>query len=53
MKLTPGVHLYKFIVDGEWRFSPDDLQSTDENGNINNIIDTSKSNELEYMKESH
>ena len=34
------MHQYKFIVDGEWRFSPDDPTAPDEQGNINNIIDT-------------
>jgi hypothetical protein len=31
---------YKFIVDGEWRFSPEDPSMPDANGNINNYIDT-------------
>jgi Glycogen recognition site of AMP-activated protein kinase len=31
---------YKFIVDGEWRFSPEDPSIPDANGNINNYIDT-------------
>jgi hypothetical protein len=31
---------YKFIVDGEWRFSPEDPTIPDANGNINNYIDT-------------
>ena len=31
---------YKFIVDGEWRFSPEDPSMPDPNGNINNYIDT-------------
>jgi len=31
---------YKFIVDGEWRFSPEDPCMPDINGNINNYIDT-------------
>jgi 5'-AMP-activated protein kinase regulatory beta subunit len=34
------VHQYKFIVDGEWRFSPDDPTTPDEQGNINNFVDT-------------
>lgn len=41
LPLSKGIHRYKFIVDDEWRFSPDDNNSPDENGNINNIIDTS------------
>ena len=32
---------YKFIVDGEWKFSPADPIKGDEYQNINNIIDTS------------
>lgn len=40
LPLARGVHRYKFIVDDEWRFSPDDTNSPDENGNINNVIDT-------------
>ena len=39
-RLAPGIYHYKYIVDGEWRFSPDDDTSPDEKGNINNIIDT-------------
>lgn len=37
-----SLHLlrYKFIVDGEWRFSPEDPIIPDTNGNINNFIDT-------------
>eukprot|EP01017_Pseudomicrothorax_dubius_P035672 TRINITY_DN503_c0_g1_i1.p1 TRINITY_DN503_c0_g1~~TRINITY_DN503_c0_g1_i1.p1 ORF type:complete len:270 (+),score=42.38 TRINITY_DN503_c0_g1_i1:62-871(+) len=42
LRLPRGVYLYKFVVDGEWRFSPDDAKATDENGNINNIVDTTK-----------
>lgn len=30
---------YKFIVDGDWRFSPEDPTTTDEKGNINNTVD--------------
>lgn len=40
--LKRGIHRYKFIVDGEWRFSPDDQTSPDEDGNINNVIDTNQ-----------
>ena len=39
-RLEPGIHYYKFIVDNEWCFSPDDDIIHDENGNINNVIDT-------------
>lgn len=40
-QLNPGVYQYKFIVDGEWRFSPNDPTYTDPNENINNVIDIS------------
>ena len=34
-------HAYKFIVDGEWRFAPDQKTIADTQGNINNFIDMS------------
>lgn len=42
LPIKKGIHRYKFIVDGEWRFSPDDQTSPDEEGNINNVIDTNQ-----------
>lgn len=36
--LAPGVYEYKFIVDGNWRYSPDQPTKRDMNGNINNVI---------------
>ena len=41
-KLKRGVYQYKYIVDGDWRFSPDDATTHDEQGNINNVIDTTQ-----------
>ena len=35
-----GVHTFKFIVDGEWRYAPEQKSKADEWGNINNVIDT-------------
>jgi hypothetical protein len=32
-------HAYKFIVDEEWRFAPDQETIADAAGNINNVID--------------
>lgn len=40
LRLAKGAYYYKFIVDGEWKFSPDDQTAPDEHGNINNFIDT-------------
>jgi 5'-AMP-activated protein kinase regulatory beta subunit len=37
--LAEGRHHYKFIVDDEWRFAPDQPTVTDLTGNVNNIID--------------
>lgn len=39
MRLEKKAHYYKFIVDGEWRFAPDQQTIADHNGNINNVID--------------
>lgn len=41
-KLPRGVHYYKFIVDGDWKYNPDDQSAPDDTGNINNYIDNSK-----------
>lgn len=38
--LERGVHQYKFIVDGNWRFAADQPTMRDNCGNINNYIDT-------------
>jgi len=35
-----NVFQYKFIVDGEWRFAPEQPTTRDKEGNINNYIDT-------------
>ncbi|CAD8057293.1 unnamed protein product [Paramecium sonneborni] len=52
--LPKGIHHYKFIVDGDWRFSPDDPTTADEHGNINNVIDTTKveNKAKEFMESS-
>lgn len=44
LSLPAGIHKYKFIVDGEWKFSLLDPTCLDENGNVNNIIDTTNYN---------
>lgn len=38
-ELPRGVHQYKFIVDDQWRFAPDQLKTQDGQGNMNNYID--------------
>jgi 5'-AMP-activated protein kinase regulatory beta subunit len=37
--VPPGKHFYKFIVDDEWRFAPDQPTETDNEGRINNVIE--------------
>ena len=37
--LEPGVHTYKFIVDGVWRAHPDQPTCRDAIGQLNNFID--------------
>jgi hypothetical protein len=37
--LPTGIHSFKFIVDGEWRFAEEQTQVTDEHGNINNYVE--------------
>lgn len=49
-QLPKGIYQYKFIVDGEWRFSPEDPTIPDPNGNINNVIDTTKFQPLVSIK---
>lgn len=44
LSLPAGIHKYKFIVDGEWKFSLLDPTCLDESGNVNNILDTSHYN---------
>lgn len=42
--LPPGTHAYKFIVDDDWRYAPDQQTAQDSAGNINNIIDVTNFN---------
>ena len=38
-ELSKTKHAYKFIVDEQWRFSPDQPTVSDVHGNINNYVD--------------
>ncbi|GBG26623.1 5'-AMP-activated protein kinase subunit beta-1 [Hondaea fermentalgiana] len=40
-ELKRGKHAYKFIVDDEWRFAPEQPTVADPYGNINNFVDLS------------
>ena len=37
--LPPGVYQYKFVVDGAWRYAPDQPAMYDEDANVNNVIE--------------
>ncbi|GHP02897.1 5'-AMP-activated protein kinase beta subunit [Pycnococcus provasolii] len=37
--LPPGVYQYKFVVDGAWRYAPDQPAMYDEQGNVNNVLE--------------
>jgi broad specificity phosphatase PhoE len=38
LEVPVGIHSYKFIVDGEWRYAEDQQMVTDDKGNINNGV---------------
>jgi len=50
--LPKGVHYYKFIVDGEWKYNPDEPSTPDSTGNINNYIDTTTVKNNNYNPEN-
>lgn len=39
VEIPKGVHEYKFLVDGEWKFSLDQPVLQDAGGNVNNVVD--------------
>ena len=45
--LPPGVYQFKFIVDGDWRYDPNQPAMYDEMGNVNNVIEVQ-----EYVPEN-
>lgn len=45
--LTPGVYQFKFIVDGEWKYDPNQPAMFDDMGNVNNVIEVQ-----EYVPEN-
>ena len=45
--LKKGKHAFKFVVDDEWRFAPDQPTVADIEGRINNFIDVS--DDLSYV----
>ena len=47
------MHYYKFIVDGEWKYNPDEPSTPDSTGNINNYIDNTKAeNDATFANEA-
>ena len=44
--LNPQRYAYKFRVDGNWRYAPDQMITKDEAGNQNNVIDLTNSKTL-------
>ena len=50
--LDPLKYMYKFRVDGNWRYAPDQQITRDERGNENNIVDlTSGKTILQLLQE--
>ena len=37
--IPPGVYQYKFIVDGAWKYAPEQPAMYDERGNVNNVVE--------------
>lgn len=52
LQLEKKEHYYKFIVNGDWRFAPDQQTVADHNGNINNVIDLTDCNDDGEEEES-
>mmetsp|Transcript_23690 Transcript_23690/g.56546 ORF Transcript_23690/g.56546 Transcript_23690/m.56546 type:complete len:273 (-) Transcript_23690:203-1021(-) len=46
--LPPGVYQYKFIVDGEWKYDPEQPAMFDEIGNVNNVLEVQEYTPDEY-----
>lgn len=43
MEIPKGIHVFKFLVDGEWKYDPEIAFTTDDYGNINNLIEVKDS----------
>jgi hypothetical protein len=39
LEISKGVHEYKFLVDGDWKFSHEQPVLQDTGGNVNNVVD--------------
>jgi len=47
VQIVPGIHQYKFIVDGEWRCAQDQPRCLDSVGNENNCIEVEEAEAAE------
>ena len=47
VQIVPGIHQYKFIVDGEWRCAQDQPRCLDSVGNENNCIEVEEAEQSE------
>uniref|UniRef100_A0A7S4VAH1 Association with the SNF1 complex (ASC) domain-containing protein n=1 Tax=Alexandrium monilatum TaxID=311494 RepID=A0A7S4VAH1_9DINO len=52
-ELPRGIHQYKFIVDDQWRFAPDQPKTQDSDGNMNNILDIVNYQRWRLEEEQH
>ena len=52
--LEPQKYMYKFRVDGNWRYAPDQQITRDERGNENNVVDLISSKTVfQLLQEKH
>jgi len=51
--LEPQKYMYKFRVDGNWRYAPDQDITRDERGNENNVVDLTNAKTIQqYVQEN-
>lgn len=49
VQIVPGIHQYKFIVDGEWRCAQDQPRCLDSVGNENNCLEVEEAEQPEEL----
>lgn len=50
--LPPGEHAFRFVVDGEWRCSPDNAMALDGSGSVHNVITVLHQSDEEELERS-
>ena len=50
LRLAPGKYSYKFVVDGVWTVYSGSPTTTDEGGNVNNLLEVDEDSELAEIK---